>query len=175
MTTGSLSDVYLDELSALYEVELEIARVLPRFAEAARGTELRGALTQHAVDSRMHLERLDLIFTHWGTRHGSNRCTGLIGIVQEADERVHEAQTVEAREAAILGGAQRIAHYEIAAYACACTHARRLNRPDEARLLQETLTEKWRADRLYETIADERVPELAALQLFDASAARLHT
>jgi ferritin-like metal-binding protein YciE len=95
----------------------------------------------------------------------------MTGIVQEADDRLHEAQTVEARDAAILGAAQRIEHYEIAAYGCVCTYARRLNRTDEARLLQETLNEEWRADRLFATIADGRVAEPVALQTTEFSVA----
>src|SRR5437867_4630281 len=110
MAIASLKDVYLGELSALYDGELQIVRALPRFAEAAHGPALRDALARHTEESRLHLERLDLIFTHWGERHGSHRCTGMTGIVQEADERLHEAQTVEARDAAILGAAQRIEH-----------------------------------------------------------------
>ena len=159
---GSFTDVYLDELSALYDGEMQIVRALPRLAEAARNAALREALTEHAEQSRRHLERLDLIFTHWGKSPRPHRCTGLTGIVQEADERVHEAQTAEARDAAILGSAQRIEHYEIAAYGCVCTHARRLSRTDEARLLQETLNEEWRADRLFATIADAGLAEPAA-------------
>src|SRR5437660_8342740 len=125
MSIGSLKDVYLDELSALYDGEQQVVRVLPRLAEAAHGPELREALTRHAEESRLHLERLDLIFTHWKEGHGSHRCTGLTGIVQEADERLHQATTVEARHAAILGAAQRIEHYQIAAYGCVSAHARR--------------------------------------------------
>ena len=161
---GSLQDVYLDELSALYDGEMQIVLALPRLAEAARGTALREALFRHADESRLHLERLDLIFTHWGTTPRPHRCAGVTGIVQEADERLHEAQTVEARDAAILGAAHKVEHYEIAAYGCVGTLARRLNRTDEARLLQETLNEKWRADRLFATIADAGLAEPAAPQ-----------
>src|SRR5262245_15507287 len=161
---GSIKDVYLDELSALYDGEMQIVRALPRLAEAASDAALRVALTQHAEESRLHLERLDLIFTHWGKTPRPHRCTGLMGIVQEADERVHEAQTAEARDAAVLGSAQRIEHYEIAAYGCLYTYARRLNRTDEARLLQETLNEEWRADRLFAAIADAGLAEPGVLQ-----------
>jgi ferritin-like metal-binding protein YciE len=164
MAIGSLRDVYLDELSALYDSELQIVRTLPRLAESARDAELRSALVRHAAESRLHLERLDLIFTHWGEARGSQRSAGLTGIVQEADARLHDAATDEARDAAILGAARRIEHYEIAAYGTVRAHARRLNRPDEARLLQETLDDESRADRLFATIEDTAVSQPAALQ-----------
>jgi len=159
MTFGTLKDLYLDELSDLYDAELQIVRTLPRLAEAAHLPALRQALGKHAEESRLHLERLDLIFTHWGERVRLRSCTGLTGIVQEADDRVHEATTADARDAAIGGAAQRIEHYEMAAYATARTYARRLNRTDEARLLQETLNEESRADRLLAAIAEADIVE----------------
>jgi len=90
-----------------------------------------------------------LIFTHWGERRRTQLCAGLNGIVQEADDRVHAATTEDTRDAAIIGAAQRIEHYVLAAYGSARTCARRLNRSDEARLLQETLNDENRTrDRL---------------------------
>ena len=154
MAIGSLKDLYLDELSDLYDAELQIVRTLPRLAEAAHDPELRQALARHSEESRLHLERLDLIFTHWGARRGSHPCTGLTGIVQEADDRVHDATTDDARDATIIGAVQRIEHYEMAAYASARTYARRLNRTDEARLLQETLNDESRTDRRLAALAE---------------------
>src|SRR2546425_9758416 len=157
MTIGSLKDLYIDELSDLYDAETQMIRELPRFAEAARAPELRDALKKHCEESRLHLERLELIFTHWGERRRQKPCAGLSGIVQEADERLNQEATDDARDAAIIGVAQRIEHYEMAAYGCARTYARRLNRADEARLLQETLDEEGRADHRLTAIAEAHV------------------
>jgi ferritin-like metal-binding protein YciE len=157
MPIGSLKDLYIDELGDLYDAETQMIRELPRFAEAARAPELREALKKHCDESRLHLERLELIFTHWGERRRQKPCAGLAGIVQEADERLNQEATDDARDAAIIGVAQRIEHYEIAAYGCARTYARRLNRPDEARLLQETLDEEGRADRKLTEMAEAHI------------------
>ena len=73
--------------------------------------------------------------------------------------------TDDARDAAIIGAAQRIEHYEIAAYGCARTYARRLNRADEARLLQETLDEEGRADRRLTEIAEAHINDDARLEI----------
>src|SRR5205807_8850246 len=137
--------------------ETQMIRALPRLAEAARAPELKEALVRHCEESRLHLERLQLIFTHWGEKVRPRRCAGLDGIVQEADNRVTEPATADARDAAIIGAAQRIEHYEIAAYGCARTYARRLNRPDEARLLQETLDDEGRTDRRLTEIAEAHI------------------
>src|SRR5947208_15615775 len=116
MALASLKDLYFDELGDLYDAETQTIRTLPRLAEAARAPELREALTKHCDESRLHLERLELIFTHWGERRRSKPCAGLSGIVQEADERLNQSTTEDARDAAIIGVAQRVEHYEIAAY-----------------------------------------------------------
>jgi ferritin-like metal-binding protein YciE len=152
-----LTELYLDELSSLYDAELQALRALPRLRDAARGLKLRETLTRHCDESRLHLERLQLIFTHWGGRVAPRPSIGFAGIVQEADERLNQHTTDDAaRDAMIIALAQRMEHYEIAAYGAARGYARRLNRPDEARLLLETLEEEGRADR--------RLTELSEVQ-----------
>ena len=165
MAIGSLKDLYLDELADLYDAETQMIRSLFRLAELARAPELRDALTKHHDESRLHLERLELMFTHWGERRRARPCAGIAGIVQEADERLEQVSTDDARDAAIIGAAQRIEHYEIAAYGCARTYARRLNRADEARLLQETLDEEGRADRRLTEIAEAHINDDARLEI----------
>jgi ferritin-like metal-binding protein YciE len=157
MSIASLKELYLDDLGDLYDAERQMIRTFPRLAEAARAPELKEALDRHGEASRLHLERLELIFTHWGEKVPQRRCAGLAGIVQEADNRLTEVATDDARDAAIIGAAQRIEHYEIASYGCVRAYARRLNRPDEARLLQETLDEEGRADRRLTEIAQGHV------------------
>jgi ferritin-like metal-binding protein YciE len=157
MAMASLKDLYFDELGDLYDAETQMIRTLPRLAEAARAPELREALKKHGDESRLHLERLELIFTHWGERRRVKTCAGLAGIVQEAEERLNQDATDDARDAAIIGVAQRIEHYEMAAYGCARTYARRLNRLDEARLLQETLDEEGRIDHRLSEIAESHI------------------
>jgi ferritin-like metal-binding protein YciE len=164
MAFASLKDLYFDELADLYDAETQMIRMLPRLAEAARTPELRESLKKHVDESRLHLERLELIFTHWGERGRVKTCAGLAGIVQEADERLNQEATDDARDAAIIGAAQRIEHYEMAAYGCARTYARRLNRLDEARLLQETLDDEGRFDHRLSEIAEAHVNDDARLE-----------
>jgi len=159
MALGSLKDLYLDELGMLYDAEVQMIRTLPRLSEAAYAPELRETLAKHCRESRLHLERIDLIFTHWGERRPLRSSAGVAGIVQEADERLHQEATPDARDAAIIGVAQRIEHYEIAAYGSARSCALRLNRWDEARLLQETLADEERADNRLTAIAQSHLAE----------------
>jgi ferritin-like metal-binding protein YciE len=159
MGLESLKDLYFDELGTLYDAETQMIRTLPRLCEAAHALELRDTLTQHCQESRHHLERIELIFTHWGERRPLRLSAGLAGIVQEADERLNQEATPDARDAAIIGIAQRIEHYEIAAYGLARRCALGLNRRDEARLLQETLDEEGRADDRLTAIARSHLAE----------------
>jgi ferritin-like metal-binding protein YciE len=154
MTNGSLKDLYLDELSDLYAAETQAIRTLPRLRDAARAPELREALTRRYEEARLHLERLQLIFTHWGERRPARTSAGLAAIVQEADARLNHHATADARDAVVIGAAERIEHYEMAGYASARACARRLNRPDEARLLEETMNDIGRADRRLTEIVD---------------------
>ncbi len=171
MGIASLKELYLDELGGLYDAETQIVRALARLAEAARAPELRESLARHCDESRLHLERLQLIFTHWGEQATPRACAGVAGIVQEADDRVNEATTPDVRDAIIIAAAQRVAHYEIAAYGCARTFARRLNRDDEARLLQETLNEEGRVDRRLTEIAEAHVNDDARSEVDESAPA----
>jgi ferritin-like metal-binding protein YciE len=164
MGLGSLKELYLDELGDLYDAETQMIRALPRFIELARAPNLREILAKHYDESRLHLERLQLIFTHWGQPVSPHPCAGIAGIVQEADDRLNQPATPDTRDAAIIGAAQRIEHYEIAAYGCARTYARRLNRTDDARLLQETLDEEGRADRRLTELAEASINDDAAAE-----------
>jgi len=157
MAMGSLRELYLDELGDLYDAETQTMITLSRLAEAAHAPELRDALTEHGREARLHLERLDLIFTHWGEDRRSRHCAWLAAIVQEADDRLHEPATDATRDAAIIGAAHRFAHYGIAAYGVARTYARLLNRVDDARLLEETLEDEGRAERRLTTIAETQI------------------
>jgi ferritin-like metal-binding protein YciE len=158
MSFGSLKDLYLDELGDLYDAETQTVRAFTRLSDAARAHQLRALLVKRAAESRLHLERLQLIFTHWGERPGLYPCLGIEGIVQEADIRLNRAATDDVRDQVIMGAARRIESYEAAAYGCARACARLLNRSDEARLLQDTCEEKARAARkiaeLAEALAD---------------------
>ena len=156
MANGALTDVYLDELATLYDAEMQALRVLPRLRDVARSIRLRDALTRHCDETRLHVERLQLIFTHWGGRAATGHSAGVAGIVQEADERLNEPGTDDVRDAVVISLAQRLEHYEIAGYGCARTLARRLSRPDEARLLLETLEEEGRAARRLTEIVESQ-------------------
>ncbi|MCC7416092.1 MAG: DUF892 family protein [Acidobacteria bacterium] len=149
MAPGSLEALYLDDLGALHDGEEQMLRAMARFLDLARAPALRDALSGHLLESRLHLDRLALIFTHRNTRCAARSCRGVAGIVQEADDGLNEPATPDVRDAALVAWLRRLEHYEIAAYGTLRARASRLNRPDEVRLLHETLGEEMRADRRF--------------------------
>ena len=157
MANGSLRELYLDELDDLYDSETQMLLTLPRLAEAAHSQALKETLRRQCIEAQCHLERLELIFTHWGEPRRGRRCAGLAAIVQEADDRVNAPTTLPARDLTIIGVAHRITHYEIAAYGTARLYARWLNRLDDARLIEETLIDEDRADRRLTEIAEAQI------------------
>lgn len=157
MVNGSLKELYFHELGELYDCENQKILMLARLAEAARDPELRAALTRHCAEARLHIERLQLIFLHWGETRRARRSATLAGFVQEADNRLNDPETATARDAAIIGVAHRLAYYEIAAYGAAHLYARWLNRMDDARLIEESLEEEGRADQRLTDIAEAHI------------------
>lgn len=154
MGIGSLRDLYLDELFDVYDAEAQASRACARLTDSARAPALRGALARLAQESRLHLERLQLILTHWGEPVRICRCRAVEAIVQQADDRVHAAKTPAICDASILAAIRRIEYYEMAVYNCAQTSARQLNRMDDARLLQESLDDEERALERFTDIAE---------------------
>jgi ferritin-like metal-binding protein YciE len=169
MGGGSLKDLYLDELGTLYDAEAQMLRALPQLSEAAIGPELRRTLAAQCRESRLHMERIDLIFTHWGERRPLRASAAMAGIVQEADGRLNQETTPDARDAAIIGVAQRIVHYEIAGYGSVRGYAIRLDRWDEARLLQEMLDEGSRAENRLLMLAGSNRAAAGAIGTFGAA------
>ncbi len=164
MAVASLKDLFLADLHVLYAAETQMSGALRRFAEASRTPELRDALEAGARDARLHLERLKLILSAWNEPIRAAASPAAAGLVREADERIGETVTPDARDAAVIGVAQRLEHYLIAVYGCARAYAERLGRSDQARLLQETLDEEGRADHLLTQLAEAHINDDARME-----------
>jgi ferritin-like metal-binding protein YciE len=60
---------------------------------------------------------------------------------------ISEAEDDATRDAVIIGGAQKVEHYEIASYGTIRTWANLLGKTDVAALLEDTFEEEKEADR----------------------------
>ncbi len=152
MPLATLNDVFADQIEDLYSAETQLVEALPKIASAAGDGELREAIKNHLEQTRQHVERLSRIKSDLSI-NAAQRCKGMAGLLAEGDETVGESGHGAARDAAIIAAAQRVEHYEIAAYGTARTLAGELGYGDAKKLLNETLDEESAADKLLTKIA----------------------
>ncbi len=151
---ANLKELYLGELEDLYDAEKRIVKALPKIAEAASEPELRNALLQHLEQTKGHVSRLERVFQGLGEFAKGKTCDGMKGILNEGDDTLDDVDDPAVRDAAIIAAAQRVEHYEIAAYGTVRTWAERLKDSTGARILEETLQEEKKADEKLTNIAE---------------------
>src|SRR5690242_7456828 len=153
MKVDSLEDVLMHELNDLYSAEDQLVEALPQMADAASNTELRNAFQQHLEETRDHRDRIQHIFGELGKRRTGVECEGMKGLIGEGEKIIKSSGDAAAKDAALIGAAQRVEHYEIAAYGTARTLAGELGMTDAETLLDQTLVEEAQADKLLTKIA----------------------
>jgi len=139
--------LYVDELKDLYSAENQLVKALPKMAKAASSDELRQGFEDHLKQTKQHVERLDEIFRSLDESPKGKKCTGMEGLIKEGAEAIDEGLEEAVLDAALIGAAQRVEHYEIAAYGTVCEFATILDEPTHADLLQETLDEEKKTDK----------------------------
>jgi ferritin-like metal-binding protein YciE len=152
MSLESLDSLFLNELKDVYNAEKQILKALPRMAKAASANALRDAFTKHLRETEGHVRRLEQIFKLLDQAPRGKKCKGMEGLLEEGKEIMEEEGAPEVIDAALISAAQRVEHYEMAAYGCLRTYAQLLGHEDAAELLQQTLGE--------EEAADEKLTEL---------------
>ena len=153
MGLNSLEDVLHDQVKDLLSAEKQLVAALPKVAQEAHTPELKQAITEHLEETRAHVQRLEEITGQLRIDATAKTCRAMQGLIAEGEEVLGESGDPIAKDAAIIGAAQRIEHYEIAAYGTARTLAEELDQKDVASLLGETLDEESAADKLLTKIA----------------------
>lgn len=148
-----LQELLIDELKDLYSAENQIIKALPRLARAASTPQLRRAFEQHLRETRGQVKRLDRIGRMLEVKLTGKKCHGMAGLIDEGREIIQDGFEESALDAGLIGAAQKVEHYEIAAYGCLCTYAEMLGYDEAHELLGETLDE--------EETTDERLTALA--------------
>lgn len=141
-----LRELYVDELKDLYNAENQLVKALPKMAKAAASPELKAAFEEHLEQTKGHVERLETIFEKLGESPKGKKCKGMEGLVEEGSEAIEEYEGA-IRDAALIGGAQRVEHYEMAGYGTVIALANELGESEHASLLEETLEEEKEADQ----------------------------
>ena len=161
----SMNALLVDELRDIYDAEKRLTKAIPKLAKKASNDDLRSALEEHLQETEAQIGRLEEAFEHLGERAKGKPCAGMRGIIEEGDEHVGEDyEDDDLRDAVIIGSAQRVEHYEMAAYGTAIAHARLLQQDDIVQLLEESLEEEKAADAKLSEIAESVVNIEAADQ-----------
>jgi ferritin-like metal-binding protein YciE len=155
MKLESLRELLIEELQDIYSAENMIISALPKMAEEASSPELRNAFNEHLQQTRGHVQRLDQIFDQIpDVDRKGKKCKGMEGIIKDNKDLLSEDAEPEVLNAGMIAGAQRVEHYEIAAYGTARTYANVLGRKDWAQLLQQTLDEEKQTDSKLNQLAE---------------------
>jgi ferritin-like metal-binding protein YciE len=146
-TLNNLEELLIDELKDLYSAENQLVKALPKLAKAASNEELRSGIQQHLEETKEHVERLERAFDILEESPKGKTCAAMKGLVEEGQEAIGMKGPEAIRDAQIIGAAQRVEHYEIAAYGTARSFAETLGQKEVAQLLQETLDEEGETDK----------------------------
>lgn len=157
-----VQEMLVDQLKDLYSAENQLLKALPKMAKKATNEQLRVAFERHLEETRGQVARLDQIADELDVTLRGKKCKAMEGLIEEGKEVMEEYED-DILDAAMIGAAQKVEHYEIAGYGTARTHATMLGLTKVARLLQQTLDEEGRTDKKLTDLA-ERVINLEALQ-----------
>jgi ferritin-like metal-binding protein YciE len=155
MQKGSLRQLYVDELRDLYSAETQMTRALPKLAKASSNAELRQAFEEHLRQTSEQVSRLEQIFDMLDEKATGKKCLGMEGLIKEGAETIQEDYEDAVMDAAIIGAAQRVEHYEIAGYGTAREFARLLGEDEHISLLEQTLGEEKETDHKLTQLAEE--------------------
>jgi ferritin-like metal-binding protein YciE len=152
---SQLKELYIDELKDIYSAETQLVKALPKMAKAASSNELRSGFEEHLEQTKGHVSRLEQIFQALEEKPGGKKCMGMVGLIKEGGEVAGEDYVDDAKDSALIGAAQRVEHYEIAAYGTARTMAQKLGQTEAYELLSQTLQEEKDTDVKLSGLADQ--------------------
>jgi ferritin-like metal-binding protein YciE len=155
MPDQGLKELYIDELKDLYNAENQLVKALPKMAKAASSDELRQGFEKHLEQTKGHVQRLEKIFQALGESPKGKTCKGMQGLIEEGSEATEEDYEGSVMDAALIGAAQRVEHYEIAGYGTVRSMAETLGEDDHVSLLEHTLEEEKETDEKLTELAEQ--------------------
>ena len=157
MPAKSLQDLFIEELRDMYDGEKRLIRALPKMAKAAESSELQTAFTNHLRETEKQVTRLEQVFRSIGEKPRGKKCDGIMGIVEEGNKAMEELDEGPVLDAALIAGAQKAEHYEIASYGTLAYFADLMGHGRAKDLLGDTLDEEKAADEKLNQIAKSKV------------------
>lgn len=162
MSIKSMQDLFVHELSDIYSAEQQLSKALPRLSRAAESEQLSQTFDRHLEETRGQIERIDKIVDQLDLRLKRIKCQGMEGLVDEAREIIETIPQGPLRDAALIAGAQKAEHYEIASYGTLCALAKQMGNQDAASLLSQTLEEEKATDLKLTELAEQGANQQAA-------------
>lgn len=159
---NSLKDLFIEQLEDLYDAEQRLTNALPKMAEAATSSQLKQAFQSHLVETQGHVSRLETVFAQLGVEPKRETCPAMKGLIAEGEEMISAKGDSQIKDQALIAAAQRVEHYEMAAYGTVRTFARQLGLSQAAATLQQTLDEEGAADKKLTSIAESSMGQTAA-------------
>lgn len=154
MKIATLHDLYVEEIKGLYSGEQQLLKALPKMAKAAISPQLAKAFTDHVVETKAQLERLEKIFKKLDVSPTAKTCKVMEALLAEGNAAISDDADPTIKDATLIALAQRIKHLEMAGYGSTRTFARLLGCEESADLLQKTLDEEWAADKKLTKVAE---------------------
>jgi len=154
MKLDTLEKLYVNELRDIYNAENQLLKALPKMAKGASSPDLKNAFENHLRQTETHVERLEQIFAEFNESAKGETCSAMKGLIEEGSEILTEDGEESVLDAGIIVAAQKVEHYEIAAYGSVRTFAKLLGQTKAAELLQATLDEESEANELLNELAE---------------------
>jgi ferritin-like metal-binding protein YciE len=155
MEMESLQELWIEELRDLYSAENQLLKALPKMSKKATSPQLQKAFQTHLRETEVHVERLKKIFDKLGKKPNGKKCAAMEGLVEEGKEMMGEDMDDDVMDAALISVAQKVEHYEIASYGTVRTWANLMGDSASERLLQQTLDEEGKTDKLLTGLAEQ--------------------
>lgn len=160
-----LESFFVDALKDIYWAEKALTKALPRMSKAATSPELKKAFDQHLEVTRKQIDRLDKIFQQMGKKAQGKKCEAMQGLIEESESIISETKDdTFTRDAALIISAQKVEHYEIAAYGGLAQLAKTMNKKGIANALGATLNEEKKTDELLTRIAEKSINVEASVE-----------
>ena len=157
MTTKTLKDLFIHSLSDIYSAEKQMTKSLPKMARASTSPDLQAAFESHLEETQGQIQRIDQIVEATGLRLKRIKCVAMEGLVEEGQEQIDEIEKGPVLDTALIAAAQKVEHYEIAAYGSLIALAKQLGETAAVKLLSETLQEEKNTDEKLSLLAEEKV------------------
>jgi ferritin-like metal-binding protein YciE len=165
---SELKELFVDELKDIYSAETQLVKALPKMAKAAVSAELRNGFQEHLTQTEGHVTRLEQIFEGLGEKPTGKKCEGMAGLIKEGGEAAEEDYEGDVKDSALIGAAQRVEHYEIAAYGTVRAIAEKLGDDTAVQLLTQTLQEEKDTDVKLSKLSDQMKVEADQVKAFAA-------